>query len=143
MNVFQYKTENKIKSNKPKDNPAKIPAYDTIYILKRANKTYYLAIYDAQMDLSDHTQGIQVFSIENGVLNCNVKLIKTKTGLHSTLEYDYNARFVYEDNDEWPSIKYNEKSATLKIPIVMENGRGNGNFITYKFTGQYFEKVKN
>jgi len=78
--------------------------------------------------------------IENDNLNDNVKLIKTGTGLRSKLEF--SCIEDYQGNDA-TEILYDEKSAILKIPVVLENGKANGNYLTYKFTGQYFERMKN
>ena len=118
----------------------KPPFYDTIYTLKRNGKVFYIALYSATMSLSDRWQGVQVFAIENDTLNTNVKLIKTRSGVHSKLQYTYTYNM---DMDDWLSVQIDEKSAIIKIPVVLENGKTNGNYITYKFTGQYFERVKN
>jgi len=141
-NVIQYKKGQKTNSNEVvwKENTRKTPAYDTIYTLKRNKRTYYLAIYTAKMSSQEYIHGVQVFSIENDTLNDNVKLIKTSAGLHSMLEFSYVEDYQGNDGAE---ILYDEKSAILKIPVVLENGKANGNYITYKFTGQYFERVKN
>jgi hypothetical protein len=145
-NVIQYKSGQKINSVVVDDGvDYKTPAYDTIYTLKRNNKTYYLACYTAKMDLSYYIRGVHVFSIDNDPLNLHTKIIKTKTGLHSKLEYYYYDTFIDRDNvsDDWFGIHYDEKSATLKIPVVLEEGKATGKYIAYKFTGQYFERVKN
>ncbi|WP_426669595.1 hypothetical protein ACPPVU_25690 [Mucilaginibacter sp. McL0603] len=135
-NVIQYK-----KGQNTNSTGGANTAYDTIYTLKRDRRTYYLAIYSAKMSSQEYIHGVQVFSIENDTLNDNVKLIKTKTGLHSNIEFNYIDNS--DGSGELAEIGYDEKSTILKIPVVLENGRANGNFITYKFTGQYFERVKN
>jgi len=144
-NVFQYKYGEKTNSVVAIDLDQELASYDTIYTLKRNNKTYYLAVYTEKMDFHDFTSGVRIFSIENNVLKSNVKIIKTNTGLHGQLEYDYVDSFRYTDeaDDDWFAIKYDEKSATLKIPVILGSGKATGNFIIYKFTGQYFERVKN
>src|SRR3569833_1065903 len=109
-------------------------AYDIIYTLIKGKRTYYLAIYTAKMSSQEYLRGVQIFSIENGSLNDNVKLIKTRTGLHSKLEFSFLEDFEGNDGTE---ILYEEKSEILKIPMVLENGKANGNYITYKFIGQY------
>lgn len=145
ISVIQYKTRQGTKSTFADNNEPnigrsfKIPFYDTIYTLKRNGKVYYIGSYHAKMDLNDNWEGVQIFAIENDTLNNSVRLIKTRTGLHSKLQYSY-----VNDMDmvDWLSVQIDEKSAIIKIPVVLENGKTNGNFITYKFTGQYFEKVK-
>jgi hypothetical protein len=115
-------------------------AYNKICTLKKDATTYYLATYTAKMSSQQYLRGVQIFSIEKGILNDNVKLIKTSTGLHSSLEFSYLEDYQGNDGTE---ILYDGKSAILEIPVVLENGKANGNYITYKFTGQYFERVKN
>jgi hypothetical protein len=144
-NVIQYKTGKKTRSivvdESTRATAVKIPYYDTICMLKKNQKIYYIAVYSAKMGLHDYITGIRIFSIENDTLNDNVRLIKTSTGLHSRIEINYIDS--YQDDNYLPEILYDEKSAILKIPVVLENGKANGNDITYKFTGHYFEKVKN
>jgi len=143
-NVIQYTTGQKTQSIVAgESNEVKVPYYDSICMLKENQKTYYLAIYSAKMGLQDHITGVRIFSIEKDTFNNNVKLIKTSTGLHSRIELSYNDYYIYQGLSDWPIILYDEKTAKLKIPIVLESGKANGNYITYKFTGQYFERVKN
>jgi len=142
-NLVQYKVGPKTRSVIVGENTeVKTPYYDTICMLNKNQKTYYLAIYSAKMGLHDHITGVRIFSIEKDTLNDNVKLIKTSTGLHSNIELSYIDTYIYQGLSAWPIILYDEKVAKLKIPVVLENGKANGNYITYKFTGQYFERVK-
>jgi len=138
-NVFQYRIGNKtyLGTEKSDEDNAKMPVYGDIFTLKNNGKTYYLATYEAQMHVGDFEGGIQVFSIEKDTLNPNVKLIKTKSGLHSRL------RFEFSGTDAQESLSFDEKSKTLKLPVYLENGKPNGKYIFYKFTGEYFERVKN
>jgi hypothetical protein len=143
-NVIQYKAGQRTRSIIVEESTeVKIPYCDSIRMLKKNQKTYYIAIYSAKMSLHDHITGVRIFSIENDTLNDNVKLIKTSTGLHSRIEFGYVDTYIYQDLSDWPIILYDEKTTKLKIPVVLENGEANGNYITYKFSGQYFERVKN
>ena len=143
-NVIQYKVGQKTRSVIVGENTeVKTPYYDTICMLKKNQKTYYIAIYSAKMGLHDHITGVRIFSIERDTLNDNVKLIKTSTGLHNRIELSYVDTYIYRDLSDWPIILYDEKTTKLKIPVVLENGEANGNYITYEFIGQYFERMKN
>src|SRR4030095_1629739 len=55
--------------------------YSEIFTLKTSAKTYYLAVSNAAFSSKDAVQSIEVFSIENGELKKNVKLIKTDEGM--------------------------------------------------------------
>jgi hypothetical protein len=140
-NVIQYKSGNNTIS-KWVDDPIVnnehlyVNYYDSIYTLKVQSKTYYLAVYSAAYTHLEFGQGIQVFAIENGKLNDDVKVIKTQTGLHSQLYCEY----IYTDGKE--NIYFDSVSKTIHIPVVLEHGKVTNRYITYKFTGQYFEKVK-
>jgi hypothetical protein len=116
--------------------------YSKLYTFKTNGKTYYLGVYNSVSSNRDAGQGIRIFGIENGKLNNNIKLIKTHSGLHSKLYYDYEFTSS-SDLKSKPSIHFDEASNTIFLPLVDGNGRGTGKFITYKFTGQYFEMVKN
>ncbi len=91
----------------------------------------------------DDGQGIQIFAIENGKLNDDVKLIKTASGLHNKLYYDYDFNW-WDTHDDLLNayIHYDAITKTISIPVVMADGHVTKNFIYYKFTGQYFEKTK-
>jgi hypothetical protein len=41
------------------------------------------------------------------------------------------------------TLEYDPKAKTITFPIVAENMWITDNYITYKFTGKYFERVKN
>ena len=141
-NVIQYKSGNKTIS-KYIDDPIVngehlyVYYYDKIYTIRVNNRTYYLAIYMGAYTHVEVGRGIQVFDIENGKLNDDVKIIKTATGLHSQLYYEY--LFEGKKSEE---IIYDEALRTISIPVILKDTVINKR-ITYKFTGKYFEKVKN
>jgi hypothetical protein len=94
--------------------------------------------------------GIRVFRIADGKLE-DVNLIKTKTGFHNNLYYYYNFFSVVDwkvngkivDWKHRPKPFFDEVNKTIKLPLVGEDEMVKHQFITYKFTGKYFEKVKN
>jgi hypothetical protein len=95
-------------------------------------------------------QSINSFEIEENSLNHNKKLIKTKSGLTSSLGFEYDFSSV-RDRKERPIklILYDKKTKTIKIPVVIEDkqfnngGKVTDRFINYKFDGTYFLKQKN
>jgi len=98
-NVMQYKIGQKAYSVWVQDTAVGrqdkyVPYYTKIYTFKVDNKTYYLGIYEGVYCSSCRGQGLQVFAVENGKLNDDVKIIKTQTGLHSQLYYEFNLFYV-------------------------------------------------
>ncbi|HEY9002252.1 MAG TPA: hypothetical protein VIM89_12925 [Mucilaginibacter sp.] len=140
--VIQYKIGEKTKSSLISESDSGqwkyVYYYSDLYTLNANNKTYYLAIYNGAYTHVEAGQGIQIFAIENGKLNDDIKLIKTGSGLHSQLYYEY--LFDGGKNDD---IKYDPVQKTISLPVVVSKGRVTNKRITYKFTGQYFERVKN
>jgi hypothetical protein len=140
--VFQYKIGAKTKSSLISESDSGqwryVYYYSDLYTLNVNSKTYYLAIYNGAYNHVEAGQGIQVFAIENGALNNDLKLIKTGSGLHSQLYYEY-----LFDGDKKDDIKYDPVQKTISLPVVVAKGRVTNKRILYKFTGQYFERVKN
>ncbi len=143
-NVFQYKTGLNSYSalDTPKTEGDNRPNYHDLYTLIVNGNTYYLATYLFIGSTKDMREGIQVFAIEDGKLNDDVKLIKTKTGLHSQLEYDYDF-FSIVDWKVRPEISFDQQTKTIHLPLVTADGKVTHSYIDYKFTGKYFERVKN
>jgi hypothetical protein len=139
--VAQYTNGQSVKSVTPPSPNEYTCSYSKIYSLKNGGKVYYLAVYEEILHYHEHCQGIQIFSIENGNLS-QAKLIKTQTGLHSKIDFRYDENSM-RDQDWSNDLKYDEKVYTLTIPVVLESGSVTDNYITYKFNGQYFIKVKN
>ncbi len=137
-NVIQYKIGKKTNAvfyDLGKSGQSR-PDYYEIHTLKVNGYTYYLAIYSIVGSTMDFDYGIQVFAIENGKLNDNVKLIRTASGVHSRLSYSIH------DRDGGSSPGFDAAKKTINLPLIDENGKMTDKSITYKFTGQYFEKVK-
>ncbi|MHB8206355.1 hypothetical protein [Mucilaginibacter sp.] len=119
------------------------PLYNKVYQFRNNNKTYYLAVYEDIGSTIIFGGGIQIFAIEKGELK-NIKIIKTHMGLNSELSYDCDLSKSIKTwaTMTYPSIHYDELTKTIFIPLVQDNDAVTHRFITYKFTGQYFEKVK-
>jgi len=142
-NVMQYKTETTVKAvldTSQGDGDVR-PNYNKIYTFQANGKIYYLAVYLLIGSSKDLQKGIQVFSIENGTLNTDTRIIRTKSGLHSQITYDYDLSRTSEKVHSEAHFDANTQS--IYIPVVLENGKLTNNYIIYKFTAQYFERVKN
>jgi hypothetical protein len=143
-NVFQYSYNGKIKTEFLElDEGDPSGFYSDIFTLRSGAKTYYLAINNGMYSSKDVGESIRVFAIENGVLNKNVKLIKTTTGMTGTIEVYFDF-FSGVDRPERPVrvIKYDKNKKIIYIPVVYEDGKVTNKFIQYKFNGNYFEKYK-
>jgi uncharacterized membrane protein len=143
--VFQYKVGINTISilDTPKTEGDNRPNYIKLYTFKVNTRVYYLANYSTKGSTKDAGDGIQIFDIENGKLNNDVKIIKTVSGLHSKLYYDYDFLSVLDiASDKQPTIYFDATTQTIHVPVVIDKGKVTNRYIIYKFTGQYFEKIK-
>lgn len=115
--------------------------YSEIFTLNTGTKTYYLAVSNATFSSKDAAQSIEIFSIENGELKKNVKLIKTAEGMTGSISVEFDFFSVVE-RPERPLklIKFDKIKKIIYIPVVYEDGKVTDKFIQYKFNGQHFEK---
>ena len=142
-NVLQYSVKEKTVSLLKMDPPGKEAYwYPKIYTFAANNKTYYLAVYNSILSATKAAQGIRAFAIENGVLNGRVPMVKTSTAVLSRLYYEYSLQSV-ADWKTFPSIYFDKDTKTIHTPLVDYSGKMTHKLITYKFTGRFFEKVKN
>jgi hypothetical protein len=137
--VMQYKSGATTKAilDTPKGDGDNRPNYHEMYTFETNGKAYYIAIWLAIGSTIDIAEGIHLFSIENGKL-VDAKLIKTHSGLRSDLSYE-----VQGNSFDGPKIHFNSATNTIYLPLVDGNYQMTKKFILYKFTGQYFERVKN
>jgi TPR repeat protein len=142
--AFQYKFKGKVYADaEPDTSEGNFGLfYSQIFTVEANSKTYYLAVSNGVYSNKDRGQSIQAFTIENGKLN-NVKLFKTNSGLVNSISFEFDF-FSVVDRPERPLklIKYDGRTKTLYIPIVHEDGKVTNKFITYRFNGKYFERVK-
>ncbi|HTA83783.1 MAG TPA: hypothetical protein VK783_12635 [Bacteroidia bacterium] len=144
--VFQFKTNDEVKSCVlPHPDTALSGAglafFDGIYTIVINSKTYYLTTYLNRYNPTMREEGIKVFTIDKGVLNDTVHIIKTKTGLHNELSYKYDV-IASGDAGSDNGIVYDTADTAIQIPVVLEGGKMTARHITYKFKGQYFEKLE-
>jgi hypothetical protein len=142
-NVFQYKSGTKTTAEIDTLKSEGYANYQKIYTLKVNGKSYYLAIYLFIESSKYAGNGIHVYTIKNGEL-ISPNLIKTHSGLHNDLSYEYDFGSVVDvDYEKRPRPYFDEKTKIIYLPLVDGNGQMTKRFILYKFTGQYFERVKN
>jgi len=144
--MFQYKSGDKMICilDAPTNGDDYTYNYDGLSTFKANNKVYYLVTYLGIYSTKDVGEGIKVFTIETGKLKGDVKIIKTNSGLHGHLYYDYDFMSIADmPMEKRPKIIFDALTKTIKLPLVDANDKVTDKFITYKFTGQYFERVKN
>jgi hypothetical protein len=118
-----------------------------IYTLDTKGGKVYIVCSTFIGSTKDRFQSADLYKIDGGSLDDEVKLIKTKSGLTNTLNFGYDF-FSVVDRAERPVklISFDKKTKTLKIPVVIEDeefpsGRVTKKFISYRFDGTYFVKV--
>lgn len=142
-NVFQYKQGEKTFAvlDTAKQTWINLPNYNKLYTFKANNKTYYLGGYTFINSSKDVGNGIQIFSIDAGKFNHSAEIIKTQSGMHSSLECNYNYFYVTGTKKK-PTVYFDAATKSIYVPLIDNNGKPTGKFIVYKFTGRYFETVK-
>ena len=141
-NVFQYKLGDKTLAvlDTPKEEGDFRTTYTKILTIASNKQRYYIANFLFLESSRYYDEGVRIFTIENGKLNDHFNALKTKSGLHSQINYEYDLNSVADIN-KIPSIIFDPTLETIKFPIVDDKGRFTHGHITYKFTGKYFEKV--
>ena len=92
-------------------------------------------------------QSADLYKINGKALDDKVNLIKTKSGLTNTLNFEYDFFSVAERKKRPVElISFDKKTKTLKIPVVINDeefpdGRVTDKFISYRFDGTYFVKT--
>ncbi|MDW9379934.1 hypothetical protein [Chryseobacterium sp. JV558] len=144
-NIFQYEADNKVYSEIIGDNSEMNPQtfYYKINDIISENKKYYLAQNMATYSSALTSHSIKVFSIDNGKLNSDARLIKTKTGIRNQLGYeiDLAAKSNWNNEIENYDIEYDAKKKIISIPLILDDYKVTDKKIRYQFTGKYFEKI--
>jgi hypothetical protein len=143
--LFQYKARRETKTllDLSKAVVDDRPNYHNLYTFTAAGKSYYLAVWRGIGSTKDASAGITCFTIENNELKRS-KILKTSSGLHDELAYWYNFFSVVDiDFEKRPDISFDNQSKTIYLPLIDKKGSVTNRKIAYKFTGKYFEKVKN
>lgn len=148
QNVFQFESAGKVFSKlNIKDNQDNGCRYFEINEVESAGKKYYITSSIIIGSSANFYYQIKVFSIENGELNENAKLIKTKTGIRNTLGYEVDLssssnrdRTDGIESSDYMQPIYDKKTNTIIIPLITSDGKITKNKIKYQFNGAYFEK---
>lgn len=108
----------------------------------------YLATFTFVLSTSANRQELALFAIDKTKLNADVKLIKTRTGLHNSVGFDYDFFSVVNRPERPVTLFYFDQSArSFRFPVVLTDkqfpngGRVTNKFITFRFSGKYFTKV--
>jgi hypothetical protein len=140
-NVYQFSNGKKARSPKQqKGDPG--AWFSEIFTIATKSGTVYLGYLHATYSTKEAYQGIKLFSIDGSALNDTLSLFKTKTNMRNEVGCNFDF-FSVVDRKERPVklIYFDAKNKILKIPVVTEKGKVTDKFITYKFTGTYFEET--
>jgi len=145
-NIYQYKSD-KVYSANFDDHRSQEDFggfYSEIFTLDTNGRKIYLAYFHAIYSDKDGFQAIQPFEINKNVLNDKLPLIKTKSGMTDKLGFDFDL-FSALSSAENPAklIYFDNKGKLIKLPVIAADGKITNRFVSYQFTGQYFERQKN
>ncbi|HCA59926.1 MAG TPA: hypothetical protein DEP46_18320 [Blastocatellia bacterium] len=122
--------------------------YPEIFQVSSRQGPVYLATSTFIGSTSMHGQSIKVIRINGDELDLSAKLIRTAEGLTNSVGFGYDF-FSVVDRPERPIklFEFNEERKEFRFPVVIEDektpqGRVTDRFITYRFNGRYFIKVK-
>lgn len=108
----------------------------------------YLANFTYIFSTSAIRQELSLYGVEGPKLVADIKLIKTRTGLHNSVGFDYDFFSVVNRPERPVTLFYFDQSTrSFRFPVVLidkqfpNGGRVTNKFITYKFNGKYFSRV--
>jgi hypothetical protein len=148
-NIYQYRVGGKVYSAPntitEQDNGARFYEINEVTV---SGKQYYLSSSISVGSTALYYYQAKVFSIENGKLNPNAKLIKTKSGIKNTLGYEVNLSSSSNRNRtdgvepmDYIKLLYDRGNNTILIPLINADGRVTKGKIKYQLRGKYFEKI--
>lgn len=121
--------------------------YHQIFQTDTAGAAVYLGVSTFIGSTSLAGQTISAFRINGETLDTDPKVIKTASGVKSSISFSYDF-FTVVDRPERPVrlFTYNDVQKSFRFPVVIEDsktpqGRVTNKFITYRFDGKYFVKV--
>lgn len=117
-----------------------------IFTLNTPGNVYYLVINTGIYSSKDLSEGIQAVRIDGTSLNDSVRIFKTSSRLANTIEFFYDYFSVLDSTtNQGPGhlIQYDSAQRIVRIPVVLEDGKVTKRWITYQWTGRYFERRKN
>lgn len=149
--VYQFQgTDNRVYSESIEYEEGDPGAFASdIFDIDSKNGKVYLVRKTSILGSGLNHESIDLIKIEHNSLNYNNKLIKTKSGLTSSIGLDYDFSSII-NRKERPIklILFDKQTKTIKIPVVLEDknfpngGRVTDRFINYRFDSTYFVKQK-
>ncbi len=122
--------------------------YVNIYHVNSRTGPIYLATSTFIGSTSLHGHSIQVVRIVGDKLDLKSNLIRTPSGLKNSVGFAYDF-FTVVDRPERPInlFQFDAVRKTFRFPVVIEDnktpqGRVTDKFITYRFDGRYFVRMK-
>ena len=121
--------------------------YTQVFQVDTPDGRVYLANSSGIYSTSLAGQALEAYRIEGDKFVPNVKVIRTASGLKSSVRFSYDF-FSVVDHPERPVklFYFDESKRSFRFPVVIADkktpqGRVTNRFITYRFNGKYFEKV--
>lgn len=117
--------------------------YSKVYTLKRQHlPPVYLAIHNGIYSTKDASQSVSAFAIENGKLNKDIKIFKTRKEYLNTIDVYFDF-FSVAGRPERPLelITFDKAAKKMYIPIVVENGQVTKRNIVYQFDGTNMKHI--
>ena len=121
--------------------------YTDVFQVSSASGPIYLAASTFIASSSLNGQSIDAMRIDGEKLERNAKVIRTRSGLQSTVDFAYDF-FSVVDRPQRPVrlFSFNEAKREFRFPVVIEDkrtpqGRVTNRLITYRFDGKYFVRV--
>ena len=152
--VYQYQgADGKIYSRVDKQNANEEDTaggsfvYDIFTVNAKSEKIYALCTTFIG-STTDHYGSVGLNKIDGSELVDKIKLFKTTSGLTDSIGFEYDFYSV-ADSDGRPLklIRFDKTTQTIKIPVVIQDkesplGKVTNRFISYRFDGTYFIKIK-
>jgi len=142
-NLFQFKSGDKVYLKSFDYGEGDMGTYfNKAYSFTIDSLTYILALAGGRESSRYSYEFVTFYSISDSILNDNIPLIETSTGVKSSviIEYD-NSSLENLPADECHLIKFDEDKKILYIPII-ENEVVTNKIDRYQFTGHYFEDLE-
>lgn len=137
--VLQYRTDSgcKIKYKNWRDSSQEyfsFPIYKDLFTFPTLRDTLYLAIYHYKMMNTLLAQGVCAFKVENGELYDDERIFNTGKRKMNSIDFEYNSNSTNTMN----LILFDEKSKTIKVPVVTKEGKVTSKYLNYSWDGQFF-----
>ena len=122
--------------------------YTQIFQIAAPEGMTYLANSTFIASTSLSSQALSAFRVDGAKLNSDVKIIRTQSGIKNSVGFQYDFFSVVEHPERPVKLFfYDEAKKSFRFPIVIQDkktpqGRVTNRYITYRYTGKYFERAK-